>query len=793
MRRLRPRDRVFLSVLLVLFSGVLLLHVRELMRGTPAWIPLVVEGAPDQTAHPRVLDTWSGAPAGGVRAGDELLSVGERALRGAGRLELVTRVYQAAERATSVAARVRREGAERDTVLELAPIPYPWRKTLMGLALVLLGAAAFTRTRGNPPGRLFFLAALAYALNWMDFFSPDPTQTSLAILSFGIGSTLIAPLTLRLILSFPEEVARPGLAPRIWPWAFAVLGLAITTWAFSVPLPPRLGRALVFPATLAFVATALLELTVSYRRASPAGRRQLKWVLMGFYLGLAPAGAAALLGWLEPGLWWVYQAALATAIAIPIGLFIALVRFNLFDIDRLITATASYSFVSVAVIGALVLGAPRLANALDGVVSTEITTRTLALALVAAGLIAHRALEPRLGRWLHPERAALELGAQQLGRELASCEKPEDLLVSLGTRLHELTQASCIAIYGRSEPASFAPVFARGRAIAPAFEADGTLALALEGGSGPLDALRIGRRGAPGLAPGERAALEAMGVELILPIVPQQELAAFACRGEKGSGDVFTRTDRALLQSVADRAAAALRAFAQAELYREQRRMSERLRSYVPDAVAERLASGGELEEGAREVSVLFVDIRGYTALSERSTPEAIHALVSGYTSVVSRAVRAHGGAVVEFNGDGLMAVFGALGPSVGKERAALAAAREMVAQVRALELRDAQGEPVALDLGVGIATGEAYVGSVRAVDRRIWSALGNTTNLAARLQTLTKELDAWIAVDASTAQAAGEDARDLAPHPARWIRGRSERIDVFTLPRAGSAALKEA
>jgi len=90
---------------------------------------------------------------------------------------------------------------------------------------------------------------------------------------------------------------------------------------------------------------------------------------------------------------------------------------------------------------------------------------------------------------------------------------------------------------------------------------------------------------------------------------------------------------------------------------------------------------------------------------------------------------------------------------------------------------------PAPLAVGVGVATGLAFVGSIRSSDRMIWSAVGNTTNLASRLQSLTRELDASIAVDATTRDRANYLCNDFVRHADTAIRGRSERLDVWALP----------
>jgi adenylate cyclase len=183
-------------------------------------------------------------------------------------------------------------------------------------------------------------------------------------------------------------------------------------------------------------------------------------------------------------------------------------------------------------------------------------------------------------------------------------------------------------------------------------------------------------------------------------------------------------------------------------------------------------------------VTVLFVDVRGYTSFAQSRAAPEIFASVNRYTRAVSEAVHGQGGTIVEFNGDGMMTVFGAPRALAGKERAAVRAARELARAVSAIELEGGAGAP-SFTVGIGIATGPAFVGNIRAVDRYIWSAIGNTTNLAARLERLTRELDVAIAIDALTRERAGEEAAGFAHHPEVRIRGREVPVDVYALPQA--------
>jgi adenylate cyclase len=137
----------------------------------------------------------------------------------------------------------------------------------------------------------------------------------------------------------------------------------------------------------------------------------------------------------------------------------------------------------------------------------------------------------------------------------------------------------------------------------------------------------------------------------------------------------------------------------------------------------------------------------------------------------------------VEFSGDGMLAVFGAPDEVPMKERAAVQVARDILAALAALPGPAGDAGP-ALAVGVGIATGPAFVGTIQSADRAIWTVIGNTVNLAARLQSLTRELAAAVAIDDTTFRRAGRGAcADFLRHGDLAIRGRTEPETVHALP----------
>jgi class 3 adenylate cyclase len=460
-------------------------------------------------------------------------------------------------------------------------------------------------------------------------------------------------------------------------------------------------------------------------------------------------------------------------------LFVALGRDHLYDVDRLISASATYTLLSVLATAGIGIAVPRMARMLAGLGDPDWTQAGLSLAVAAALVSVRRWLAPRVQGVLYRERLALERGALALREALGAAEKPSELIEVLGTKLEALLAPTCTVVYAAAGD-ELAPVFVRGPAAAPGFGLEKGLALALGAESGVLT-VPARRRHAfwQALAPEEVSALDAMGAALLVPLKPRGLLSGFVCLGDKRSGDVYTAQDRALLSSIAAKVSDELVRFHELELREAERAMNAQLRRYVPGAIAEELERGGALAPGEREVTVLFVDVRGYSTFAEPRTPAEIFEAVSAYTRVVSECVREWQGTVVEFNGDGMMAVFGAPEALARRERAAVGAALAIRRRVRALRFgADEQG----LDVGIGIASGPAFVGSIQAVDRAIWSALGNTTNLAARLQSMTRDHDASVALDEATWREAADLARPFRSLGVLPIRGRRP-LEVFALP----------
>jgi adenylate cyclase len=220
--------------------------------------------------------------------------------------------------------------------------------------------------------------------------------------------------------------------------------------------------------------------------------------------------------------------------------------------------------------------------------------------------------------------------------------------------------------------------------------------------------------------------------------------------------------------------------FARAIVSREARdRLTNLFGQHVSPQVVDRLLAIGpaELSE-IRRVGVMFLDIRNFTgAARERSPAEVVERLNDAFAILVEIVDR-HGGIVNKFLGDGFLAMFGAPIDDLEAAAHAVAAGRQML---KALEANNA-GHPWPLRIGIGIHVGELVTGTVGSPRRKEYTVIGDTVNLAARLESLNKELGSQLLVSQDVRDAAPAATKDARPLGPVMLRGYAEPVTVWRL-----------
>ncbi|MFN5016772.1 adenylate/guanylate cyclase domain-containing protein [Bradyrhizobium sp.] len=208
-------------------------------------------------------------------------------------------------------------------------------------------------------------------------------------------------------------------------------------------------------------------------------------------------------------------------------------------------------------------------------------------------------------------------------------------------------------------------------------------------------------------------------------------------------------------------------------------RVTDLFGQHVSPQVVERLMKEGTAEaRDIREVAVMFVDFRGFTAASRSKTPQEIVERLDGAFAVLVDILERHGGIVTKFLGDGVLALFGAPVETRDAAPQAVAAAREMVEAMDRVNVTSSWP----LRIGIGIHLGEVVAGSVGSPRRKEYTVIGDTVNFASRLEALNKEFGSHLLISREVRDAAGDGARDAVFHGEVAVRGYDRRFEVWQL-----------
>lgn len=214
----------------------------------------------------------------------------------------------------------------------------------------------------------------------------------------------------------------------------------------------------------------------------------------------------------------------------------------------------------------------------------------------------------------------------------------------------------------------------------------------------------------------------------------------------------------------------------------EKRRVRNLFSRFISPEMVDQMMKTQDLNSVNKraDLTIIFTDIRGFTTLSEKLTPEGVVSLLNPYLEAMSQVIYKHGGTVDKYEGDAIIAFFGE--PVPYKDHAARALRASLDMRKSLAELRDKwtrEGRPSQIEMGVGINSGEVFVGLLGSAQRINYTVIGDNANLAARLQDLTKTY-AWpILISESTYQQV-KDEFDCELADAVVVKGKTKAVNVY-------------
>jgi adenylate cyclase len=252
------------------------------------------------------------------------------------------------------------------------------------------------------------------------------------------------------------------------------------------------------------------------------------------------------------------------------------------------------------------------------------------------------------------------------------------------------------------------------------------------------------------------------------------ELESVVTCVEMGAEDYLTKPVNAVLLN------ARINASLEKKRLRDQQR--ELISTFATKEVAQDLlTSGFSLGGKYVDASDMFCDIRSFTTIAEGQDPEETIELLNDYYTLMMDAITGEGGIVNQMAGDGLMAIFGAPVPRDDHCLAAVLAARQMIDMIRLFNEEQAARGRVQIKIGVGIASGQVVAGYTGTHHRATYTCIGDTVNVAARLESHTKVVDRPILIEESTRRRL--DARiAVEPQGELLVKGKTKPINVYAV-----------
>jgi class 3 adenylate cyclase len=193
------------------------------------------------------------------------------------------------------------------------------------------------------------------------------------------------------------------------------------------------------------------------------------------------------------------------------------------------------------------------------------------------------------------------------------------------------------------------------------------------------------------------------------------------------------------------------------------------------------LTSGFSLGGKHLDASAMFCDIRSFTTIAEAREPAETIELLNDYYTLMMDAIGGEGGIVNQIIGDGLMAIFGAPLPREDHRQAAVLAARQMIELIRLFNEEQAARDKVQIRIGVGIASGEVVAGYTGTNHRATYTCVGDTVNVAARLESHTKVLNRPILIDENT-RLGLDDGIAVEAQGELSVKGKTQPVKVYAV-----------
>ena len=275
---------------------------------------------------------------------------------------------------------------------------------------------------------------------------------------------------------------------------------------------------------------------------------------------------------------------------------------------------------------------------------------------------------------------------------------------------------------------------------------------------------------------------ETLHASLMVPLVFQDEVIGLLNLGEKKSGKFYNREDIDLLRTLANQGAVAIQNAKLVDQMKAEETVRTNLARYLsPQIVDQVIRKDVQVNLGGdrKVVTVLFSDIRNFTHISESLPPDRLIQLLNEYFTEMAKVIFENQGSLDKYIGDAIVAVFGSLIPLENSERTAVLAAIQMMKEMQTLNEKWKSQYGFKMEMGIGINTGEVFLGNVGSPERMEFTVIGDAVNIASRFSGVAQ--GGQILITKETLTGLGPDIKYVELEPIE-VKGKAGRLEVFEI-----------
>jgi adenylate cyclase len=275
---------------------------------------------------------------------------------------------------------------------------------------------------------------------------------------------------------------------------------------------------------------------------------------------------------------------------------------------------------------------------------------------------------------------------------------------------------------------------------------------------------------------------ETLHASLMVPLVFQDEVIGLLNLGDKKSGKIYNREDIDLFRTMASQGAVAIKNAKLVDQMKNEEKVRTNLARYLsPQIVDQVIKKDVEVNLGGdrKIVAVLFSDIRNFTRISESLPPDKLVELLNEYFTEMAKVIFENQGSLDKYIGDAIVAVFGSLISLENSSETAGRAAIQMMKEMSSLNERWKNQHGLTMDIGIGINTGEVFLGNIGSPERMEFTVIGDTVNIASRFSDVAKA--GQILITKETLACLGPDIK-TSELPPTEVKGKTGKLEVFEI-----------